>query len=57
MIISYVIADDIIGVKTSSEKASKVLFEWFEKNLLNNNADKCHLLISSSDAVNLRVSE
>ena len=55
--IPYVIADDINGVITSLEKASKVLFEWLENNLLKGNADKCHLLVSSSDAVNLEVSE
>ena len=33
------------------------MFERFENNLLKGNADKCHLLVSSSDAVNLRVSE
>ena len=33
------------------------MFEWFENNLLKSNANKCHLLVSSSDAVNLRVSE
>ena len=53
----YVIANDINVVITSLEKASKVLFEWFENNLLKSNADKCHLLVSSSDAVNLRISE
>ena len=53
----YVIADDINGVITSLEKASKVLFEWFENNLLKSNANKCDLLISSSDAINLGVSE
>ena len=53
----YVIAGDINGVITSLEKASKALFEWFENNLLKSNADKCHLLVSSSDAENLRVSE
>ena len=42
---------------TSLEKASKVLLEWFENNLLKGNADKCHLLVSSSDAANLRESE
>ena len=52
----HVIADDNGGI-TSLEKASKVLFEWFENNLLKGNADKCHLLVSSSDAVNLRVSD
>ena len=53
----YVFADDINGVITSLEKASKALFEQFEKNLLKSNADKCHLLVSSSDVVNLSVSE
>ena len=48
-----VIADDINGVIASLEKASKALFEWFENNLLKSNADKCHLLLSSSDAVSL----
>ena len=33
------------------------MFEWFENNLLKSNADRCHLLVSFSDAVNLRVSE
>ena len=33
------------------------MFGWFETNLLKDNAGKCHLLVSSSDAVNLRVSE
>ena len=33
------------------------MFEWFENNLFESNAGKCHLLVSSSDAVNLRVSE
>ena len=53
----YFIADYINGVITSLEKASKALFEWFENNLLKSNANKCHLLVSSSDAVNLRESE
>ena len=53
----YVIADDISGLITSLEKVSKALFQWFENNLLKSNAKKCHLLVSSSDAVNLRVSE
>ena len=33
------------------------MFEWFENNLLKSNADKCHLLVSPSGAVSLRVSE
>ena len=33
------------------------MFEWFENNLWKSNADKCHLLVSSSDAVIVTVSE
>ena len=53
----YVFADDIHGAIASLEKASKAMFEWFQNILLRSNADKCHLLVSSSDAVSLRVSE
>ena len=53
----YVIADDINGAIASLEQTSKILFEWFENNLLKSNADKCRLLVNPSDAVNLRVSE
>ena len=52
-----ILPDDINGVIASLEKASKALFEQFENKLLKNNADKCHLLLSFSDAVSLRVSE
>ena len=38
--ISHVMVDDINGVIASLEKTSKVLFEWFENNLLKSNADK-----------------
>ena len=50
--IPYAIVDDINSVITSLKKTSKALFEWFENDLLKSNADKCHLLVSSSDAVN-----
>ena len=33
-------ADDINGVIATLKKASKVLFEWLENNLLKSNADK-----------------
>ena len=50
---SYVIADGINDVIVSLEKESKALLEWFENNLLKSNTDKCHLLVSSSDAVSI----
>ena len=55
--IPYLIVGGTNGAIESLEKASKALFEWFENNLLKSNVDKCHLLVSPSGAVSLRVSE
>ena len=44
------------GVVNSSEGASTKLFKWFSSdNLMNSNADKCHLLVSTNNTVNIRV--
>ena len=53
----YIIADDVNGTITSLEKVSKTLLRCFENNLLKSNADKCYFLESSSDTLNIRVSE
>ena len=53
----YVIADGINAVVASLEKTSKAWSELFENNFLKSNADKYHLLVSSSDAVSIRVRE
>ena len=45
-------ADDLI---TSFEQASNSLFEWYKNNLLNSNADKCHMLVSTNDRVSMNV--
>ena len=54
---AYVIANDINDVIASLGKASTALFELFENNLLKSNADKCNLLVSSSEAISIRVLE
>ena len=43
--------------KNLSKIRRSILFKWFENNLLKSNADKCHFLVSSSDAVSIRVNE
>ena len=54
---AYVIANDINDVIASLGKASTALFELCENNLLKSNADKCNLLVSSSEAISIRVNE
>ena len=39
----------ILSLIKSLEKTSTALFQWFHNNLLKNNPDKCHLLISSNE--------
>ena len=43
------------GVVKSVEESSTKLFKWFSDNLMKSNADKCHLLVSTNNTVNIRV--
>ena len=49
---SAINAEDVIE---SLERASVYLFRWFENNVLKDNADKCHFLVSTSREVSLNV--
>ena len=51
----YATANDIDNLIASLEEASKSLFTWFDKNLMKNNADKCHLLVSSNEKVTIKI--
>ena len=50
----YVNADNIDGVFKSSEEASEILFKWFSDNLMKINADKCDLLVTTSNTVKIK---
>ena len=50
----YVSADKIDGVIKSLEEASKILFKWFNDNLMKINSDKCHLLVSTNNTVKIK---
>ena len=52
---SYLSAKYAQDVIESHERTSVSLFRWFENNLLNGNADKCHFLVSASQEINLNV--
>ena len=51
----YVIADNIDGVIKSLEEASEILFKWFNDNLMEINADKFHLLVSTNKTVKMKI--
>ena len=50
MIIADIVADNI-------EEAPTSLFQWFDNNLLKNNSDKCHLLISSNENITMKIGQ
>ena len=49
------VADNVDDLITSLKQTSYALFEWFQNNLLKSNADKCHLLVSTSDRISVSV--
>ena len=51
----YATANDIDSLIASLEQTSKSLFTWFDNNLMKNNADKCHLLVSSNEKVTIKI--
>ena len=52
---SYTSSNDVNGLIKSLEEASKVLFKWFEDNLMKSDPDKCHLLVSTNDNVAITI--
>ena len=53
----YIVADNIDNLIKSLEEAATALFQWFDNNLLKNNPDKCHLLISGNENITTKMSE
>ena len=51
----YVIAGNIDGVIKSLEESSEILFKWFNDNLMRTNADKYHLLVSTNNAIKIKI--
>ena len=51
MLMSMYIATLIV----SPEKAAKFLFTWFDNNLMNSNAHKCHFLLSCNENTKVEI--
>ena len=52
----YISGKDIEEIKQSLEEASRDLaLKWFLDSLMKSNVDKCHLLVSTSNKVNIRI--
>ena len=53
----YISANNINEVILSLEKATDTLFEWLSDNVMKSNADKCHLLVSTNNAINIKIGD
>ena len=53
----YDIGDSINDVIASLQDSSERLFQWFSKNQLKGNTDKCHSIVSSDDPTEIQVGE
>ena len=50
----YICANNINEVILSLEKATDTLFKWFSENVMKSNADKCHLLVNTNNAIKIK---
>ena len=51
----YDIGDSINDVIASLQDSSEKLFQWFSDNQLKGNTDKCHLIVSSDNPIEIQV--
>ena len=54
---SFIVENNIDNVIASLEQVSDALFNWFKNNRLKNNVDKCHVLVSTSKPVGIKVGD
>ena len=51
----YISANNINEVIISLEKATNTSFKWFSDNVMKSNAEKFHLLVSTNNAINIKI--
>ena len=52
-----IVENNIDNVIASLEQDSDAMFNWFKNNRLKNNVDKCHVLVSTSKPVGIKVGD
>ena len=51
----YISGNNINEVILFLEKATDTLFKWFSDKIMKSNADICHLLVSTNNAINIKI--
>ena len=55
--IPYVIGHNISSVVEILEEVACAIFQWFKDNEMKANADKCHMLLSTSNELTVKINE
>ena len=55
MIITYESGNRINDVISSLQESSEKLFQWFSDNQMKANADKCHLIVSTDESLEIQI--
>ena len=53
----FILESNIDNVIASLEQVSNALFNWFKTNRLKSNADKCHVLTSTSKPIGNKIGD
>ena len=53
----YTVSDDVNTLLDILQKNTEILMQWFNENYMKSNNDKCHLLITSSDDVSVKIGQ
>ena len=53
----FIVENKIDNVIATLEQVSDTLFNWLKNNRLKNNVDKCHVLVSTSKPVGIKVGD
>ena len=51
----YIYGENIESVIKSLEQSTNLLFDWFKSNQMNGNEDKCHVLLSTDETVQVNI--
>ena len=51
----YISVNNITEVVHCSEKVTDTLFKWFIGNPMKSNTDKCHLVVSTNNIINIKI--
>ena len=57
MIITYESGNRINDVISSLQESSEKLFQWLSDNQMKANADKCHLIVSTDESLEIQIGE